>query len=119
MPTLSDRLKAIHYYAFCRQHAINPFTRDNAMSSVDRYLLLLFERFERDNPRNDLGVSKGDPEWQNYISAVMRCTTGSGFSDRNVDSLLRAVRELGGDKIAFSATFSMDSSKCVWGHLKM
>ena len=119
MPTLSDRLKNIHYYAFCRQHAINPFNRDNAMSSVDRYLLLLFEKLEKDNLTDDLCVSKQDPKWMHYESAVMRCRIGSGFSSTNVESLLRAVRELGGDKVAFSATFTMDRSKIVWGHLKL
>ena len=116
MPPISKYLRWIHYFAFCRQHRINPLPDAYTMDSIDASLLKAFRHLRDYKPVNDIGVRREQAQWINFAGAVQRCET-QGFNEKTVEKLLQTVRELGGEKVAWKANFTMDSSGNLLGEM--
>ncbi|KAL8791866.1 MAG: hypothetical protein Q9195_005528 [Heterodermia aff. obscurata] len=113
---VSRLLRWIHFFAFCRQHAINPLPDAYTMDSVERSILKAFRDLHEHKPVNDVGITRENPKWLNFSGAVQRCQS-QGFTDKTVAKLLQTVRELGGDKVAWRAKFTMDASGNLLGEM--
>ena len=81
------------------------------MDDVDQSLLRLFSNIRHHHFNNDLGISQRDLEvrWPRFEAALSSCER-QGFTNANLTELISIVIELGGDRVAWDATFEMSGS---------
>lgn len=105
---LSGILKRISFVAFCRLHMIS------APEFSDVSLQRLFGYLRDYNITNDLDITDQQLKimWPRFENAVDACKR-QGATNDNLKELIRAVIEMGGDKVAWSSRLDMDGN----GHL--
>lgn len=86
-----------------------PQGSSSSIHDVDRSLLYLFRYLRDHRYDDDVGITTSDlrNKWPRFRTAVQRFEI-QGFTSNNVTDLMRSVRELGGNHVAWSARMDVD-----------